>query len=103
MDQFHFDPLLEAVDIEKEIKYINLIEEASLRREANLALNGVDFSIGVFTDTEMYKSNRLLEGYRHLQLKQDPKGYFVFNESTGKRTPSYPDIDLIPRMLLTLM
>ena len=102
LDQLEFDPLLESVDINDQIDCISLIEDASLRREANIALNGTDFSIDVFTNTELFKANRLLEGHRDLHVKQDPKGYFVINESTGKRTPSYPDIDLIPRKFLKL-
>lgn len=99
-DQFAFDPLLEEVSNMKDNLYN--ITEATLRSEANSFINGTDFSIPIISNTDIDKAKRLVQE-SVLEVKQDPRGYFLYNPLSGNRSKSYNDIDCIPRGLKNIL
>ena len=95
-NQFEFDECLESVEdpyIKNLVNMKNIIE--SITYKFNNLLNK-EVCVDVFTESDVELRNSKLSAYNNIDIKQDTKGYFVYNTITECRSRSYESIEAIP-------
>lgn len=95
----NFELVLSGDDIFKENA---IIEEKSLELCMN-RINGMTNYLELFDENDIRDKINLLEDTDNINIFIDTKGYFVYNESTYRRSDSYKNINEIPKYIIDLL
>lgn len=95
----NFELVLSGDDIFKENA---IIEEKSLELCMN-RINGMTNYLELFDENDIRDKINLLEDADNMNIFIDTKGYFVYNESTYRRSDSYKNINEIPKYIIDLL